>query len=94
MAPFVLAQRFWTWLKAWVWTLTDAIPPYHIIEGPLDSKEVLSDGKSYIIVGSATVEVDTATFDTLVVGENLRVRYTKGNRAVNIDRLLPGRGPG
>jgi hypothetical protein len=89
-----MAKRAWTWLKGWVWTLTDAIPPYHIIEGPLDSKEIHHDGKPHIIVGSASVEVDAATFDTLVVGENLRVRYTKGNRAVNIDRLLPGKGPG
>ena len=94
MAPFVVARRLWAWLKFWVWTLTDAIPPYHVIEGPLDSKEIHPDGKPCIIVGSATVEVDMATFETLVVGENLRVRYTKGNRAVNIDRLLPGRGPG
>ena len=87
--------KSWTqWLKAWVWTLWDAIPPYRKAEGLLETKETSPHGKSYIHVGGARVEVDRATFESLVVGENLRVRYTRGNRAINIDRVLPGRGPG
>ena len=89
-----LARRFWAWLKYWVWTLIDALPPYHHGEGVLESKESHPDGKFYIYVSSAKIEVDGATFDSMVVGENLWVRYTKGGRAVNIDRILPGRGPG
>jgi len=60
----------------------------------LDSKEAGPDGKLFISVGPEKVEVDAATFEALMVGETLRVRYTRGRRAVNIDRLLPGRGPG
>ena len=60
----------------------------------MDSKEVGPDGTLFICVGPEKVEVDAATFEALMVGETLRVRYTRGRRAVNIDRLLPGRGPG
>lgn len=82
-------------LRFWVWTLVDAIPPYHNVEGLLETKETDSTGKKhYIWVASAKVEVDKSTSETLIVGENLRVRYTRGNRAINIDRLMPGRGPG
>ncbi len=82
-------------LRFWVWTLVDAFPPYHYVEGLLETKETDSTGrKHYIWVASAKVEVDKSTSETLIVGENLRVRYTRGNRAINIDRLMPGRGPG
>ena len=94
MGPLAPVKRCWRWLRGWVWTLTDAIPPYRKVEGPLETKEMDPDGGFYINVGGARVEVDTATFGWLVVGENLRVRYTKGNRAINIDRLLSGKGPG
>ena len=87
-------MRSWAWLKHWVWTLLDALPPYQKVEGPLDSKESDSNGKFYVCVGSARVEVDHATFEALMVGESLRMRYTRGNRAVNIDRLLSETGPG
>ena len=70
------------------------MPPYHLVEGPLETKETDTKGKFYIHVGSAKVEIDKATFDALVVGESLRVRYTRGHRGINIDRLLPGKGPG
>ena len=82
-------------LRFWIWTLVDAIPPYQRAEGLLETKETDSTGRiHYICVASAKVEVDKSTFETLIVGENLRVRYTRGNRAINIDRLMPGRGPG
>jgi hypothetical protein len=88
-----LVLWFWRWLKSWLWNLADAVPPYRIAEGPLETKEVGPD-RYYVSVASAKVDVDAATFNTLVVGENLRVRYTRGHRAINIDRLMPGRGPG
>ena len=84
---------FWRWLKMWVWNLADAIPPYLIVEGPLETKQTECD-KYRVTVASAKVVVDRETFQTLVVGENLRVRYTRGGRAINIDRLMPGKGPG
>ncbi|MCH8205529.1 MAG: hypothetical protein IH956_00815 [Chloroflexi bacterium] len=89
-----LALRFWRWLKSWLWNLADAFPPYRIAEGLLEGKETDAGDRYYVTVGSAKVEVDEDTFKTLVVGENLRVRYTRGHRAINIDRLMPGRGPG
>ena len=85
---------FWRWLKSWIWSLADAFPPYHRAEGLLEAKERDPSGRCYISVGSARVVVDEATFNMLVVGETLRVRYTRGNRAIDIDRLLPDRGPG
>jgi hypothetical protein len=87
-------KRSWVWLKHWLWTLADALPPYRHTEGLLDTKETYPDGKFYISVGPERVEVDAATFEALMVGETLRIRYTRGGRAVNIDRLLPGRGQG
>ena len=70
------------------------MPPYHKVEGLLEAKETDASGRCYICVGSAWVEVDRPTSNTLVVGESLRVRYTRGKRAINIDRILPARGPG
>ena len=87
MGNLASVERFRRWLKFWLWTLVDAIPPYHRVEGVLEDKEIGPRGSSYICVGSARIEVDRATYDTLTVGEQLRVRYTKGKRAVNIDRL-------
>ena len=67
----------------------DALPPYRRAEGPLLSKEQGSDGKHYIRVGSARIEVDSATFERLNLGVDLVVRHTKGFRAVNIDVIRP-----
>ena len=94
MGDLLPGGRFWRWLKHWLWTLIDAFPPYRIAEGLLEAKETDSRGRCYISVGPGRVEVDKVTFEMLVVGENLRVRYTRGHRAISIDRLLPGRGPG
>ena len=85
--------RLWRWFKGWLWHLADALPPYLMVEGPLETKETDAN-KHYLSVASTRVEVDEATFNLLVVGENLRVRYTRGHRAINIDRLMPSRGPG
>ena len=85
---------FWRWFGSWVWALRDAVPPYHKVDGPLEAKETDPNGGCYICVGSAWVEVDKTTSDTLVVGENLRMRFTRGKRAINIDRILSAKGPG
>ena len=72
----------------------DACPPYRYVEGLLVAKEVLLDEKSLVLfLSSEKIEVDRHTFDILMVGENLRVRATRDNKAINIDRLIPGQGP-
>lgn len=93
MTPLTPAGQIWRRLKYWGWALQDAFPPYRLVEGSLDSKDT-ANGKTYLCVASAKVEVDKDTFDVLVLGEDLRVRYTRGNRAINIDRLVSGNGQG
>ena len=70
-------------------SLIDAVPPYHFFEGPLTDKAQDKDGKCWIRCGGNRVEVDPFTYETLEVGERLRLRYTRRNRAVSIDRLVP-----
>ncbi len=82
-------SRLRRWVSRFIWTLVDALPPYRRAEGPLLSKEQGPDGKHYIHVGSARIEVDRATFERLNPGEDLVVRLTKGFRAVNIDVIHP-----
>ncbi len=82
-------SRLRRWLNRWIWTLVDALPPYRRAEGPLLSKERGPDGRHYIRVGSARVEVDRATVERLNPGDDLVVRLTKGFRAVNIDLIQP-----
>ena len=67
----------------------DAVPPYSRIEGRLMDKEASRDGSFYILVDEEMVEVDSLTFETLMVGEALRIRATRDNRAISIDRLMP-----
>ena len=81
-------------MKRWLWTLVDAVPPYRRVEGFLETKETdAGGGKHYIWVASTKIEVDSNTFELLIVGENMRVLCTRSNRAINIDRLVPGSGP-
>ena len=82
--------RFCRWFRGWLWALKDAVPPYFLVDGPLEGKEPDPSGKFYILVQSMRIEVDEATFQILTLGESLQVRYTKGKRAINIDKLLPG----
>ena len=89
MVYLTLVKRSWRWFRHWVWTLIDALPPYQIVEGALEDKGVDSTGRPYILLGGDRIEIDTGTLDALEVGEMLKVRHTKGNRAVNIDRILP-----
>ena len=87
MGNRVPVERFRRSLKFWLWTLVDAIPPYRRAEGVLEDKETDPRGSLYVRVASVKIQVDRATYDTLAMGEELRVRYTRGKRAVNIDRL-------
>ena len=70
-------------------SLVDASPPYRRLEGIMVAKEATSDGRYYILLQEEMVEVDSLTFGILMVGEALRVRCTRGYRAINIDRLSP-----
>ena len=93
MIPTFL-ERVFSRLRYWVWTLVDAAPPYRRVEGFLETKQTdAGGGKHYIWVASTRIEVDSATFELLIVGENMRVLCTKSNRAINIDRLVSGGGP-
>ena len=67
----------------------EAAPPYRRIEGRLVAKERGPEGTYNILVEDEVVEVDWLTFDTLMVGEALRIRCTRDNKAIDIDRLLP-----
>ena len=66
----------------------DPLPPYKWIEGRLDAKENRF-GRHFLLVNREIVEVDRLTFDTLTEGEALKVRSTRSNRAISIDRLVP-----
>ena len=79
------------WTNHWLWTLKDAFPPYLTAEGKLESKEINRRNTCYISVGHVRVEIDKATFDLMVVGENLKILYTTGHRAIRIDRILPSK---
>ena len=79
--------------RHWLWSLYDSCPPYEMLDGQLDIKERSSDGKYLINLRNNWLVIDKRTYDVLVVGEFLRVRCTRGKRAVNIDRILSGRGP-
>ena len=70
-------------------SLVDAFPPYVYVEGRLAAKEHRPAGGYYLLVDAEVVEVDWLTYETLVVGEPLRVRATRSHKAVSIDRLVP-----
>ncbi len=77
----LFARLGWSWLET--------LPPYRKIEGRLDAKETAPDGTCLILVDSQMVEVDWLTYDMLLEGEALRIRTTRSNKAINIDRLVP-----
>ena len=54
----------------------------------MKSKESDTDGTHYIIVNAAAIEVDRVTFSRLMVGDNVRVRYTRDAKAIAIDRTV------
>ena len=82
-------DRLWRAAKFALYLLWYALPPYRRIEGRLVAKEAASDGTYYILVDEEMVELDSFTFDTLMEGEALRIRCTRDNRAISIDRVVP-----
>ena len=75
-------------VESWALSLADAFPPYYSVEGTLESKRVDENGRQILLVNGAPISVDCSTFDTLDVGERIRVRYTRGARAISIDRYI------
>ena len=69
--------------------VVSAAPPYRRIEGSLVTKAAMANGRFFILVDAEIVEVDWLTFELLIEGEALRIRATRDNRALTIDRLLP-----
>ena len=74
-------------IKSWSVSLLDALPPYYTVEGILESKRVDVSGAHILIVSGAPITVDRPTYHILDEGELVRVRYTRGARAINIDRF-------
>ena len=73
----------------WFRQQTDLMPPYHIYEG--DGWTRRSDGDGFFLeLGDDLVEVDGITYGLLEPGETIRVRYTRGMRAINADRFPRG----
>ena len=69
--------------------LIDTVPPYRKIEGRLEAKEFNNNDSYFLLVESEIVQVDQLTFKALMEGEALRIRCTRGMRAIYIDRLTP-----
>lgn len=69
--------------------MVDALPPYKRIEGLLVDKSIDSRGGHHILVAEEIIGVDWLTYETLIIGEPLRIRATRANQAINIDRLAP-----
>ena len=88
--PSVIMIRLWRALKASANFVLEVIPPYRWIEGRLEVKEIGRDGTYYLLVDTEIIEVDWLTFETVMVGEALRARCTRSNKAISIDRLVPG----
>ena len=89
MSPLAIGKwlgRFIRHITAWV---LYAVPPYRRFEGNLTSKEARPDGTYFILVADEIIQVDWLTYEMLMVGEALRVRATRDNEAINIDRLMP-----
>ncbi len=73
--------------ESWASSLADALPPYYVIEGTLESKRVDDKGGYILLVSGDPISVDRPTYHILAVGERLRVRHTRAARAINIDRF-------
>ena len=69
--------------------MVDALPPYKRVEGILADKGTDTRGNHYLLVGTEIIGVDWLTFELLIIGEPLRIRATRANQAINIDRLSP-----
>ena len=84
--PLYRAGKFF---RRWGASMVDALPPYKRVEGILADKGTDTRGNHYILVDDEIIGVDWLTFDLLIIGEALRIRATRANQAINIDRLSP-----
>ena len=84
-----LVNRSLRWFRRWVWNLRDALPPYRVVKGTLKEKGISPAGMPYILLNVDRIEIDMGTLDALEVGDRLRVRHTRGYRAINVDRIMP-----
>ena len=78
--------------RSWIRGAADALPPYYVIEGEILDRRAGRSGEPLIIVNGAPISVDRPTFDSLAVGQRVKVRYTRAARAISIDVFTaPGR---
>ena len=78
--------------ESWTLALVDALPPYYIIEGTLESKSIDGNGEHILLVDGEPIYVDRATYRILDIGESVRARHTRNARAINIDRHIAPNG--
>ena len=76
-------------LRTWGANFIDVFPPYKRIEGQLRDKGADPHGEYNLLIEDQIVLVDWLTYETLMVGEPLRVLSTRTNRAIRIDRISP-----
>lgn len=79
-------------VESWAASMVNALPPYYVREGILESKRVDDIGRYILLVNGEPISVDRPTYHILDVGEHIRVRYTRGTRAINIDRFMDSNG--
>ena len=60
-----------------------------MVQGRLIDKNKSDFGDCHILVEQELIIVDEMTFNALVVGEALKLRITRDNRAIEIKRLVP-----
>jgi hypothetical protein len=77
----------------WLGEQRDLLPPYKHYEGEVWGKHIRG-GLYYLELDGDAVEVDKLAYSLLEVGEAVKVRYTRGLRAINIDRFAPNGAPG
>ena len=87
--PSAIVNVLWRVVRSGVTAVLDALPPYRWVEGRLVAKEGGRNGSYYLLVDEEMVQVDWLAFETLMVGEALRIRCTRDFKAINIDRLVP-----
>ncbi len=84
-----LLYRLAKFFRRWGASMIDALPPYKRVEGILADKGIDARGNHHILVDGEIIGVDWLTFEMLMIGEALRIRATRANQAINIDRLSP-----
>ena len=86
---YLLLYRLARFFRRRVASMVDALDRYKRTEGILADKGTDTRGNHYILVNNEIIGVAWLTFETLMIGEPLRIRATRANHAINIDRLSP-----